>query len=183
MMVRVAYTEPSLGRELVYATAANRGTSLTSKHKTMANFFIDFNVIPWMIIDSNNIISVNEAICKRSLDIIKATSHWSGRVLAMAYILKEFSGLPAIIFKLRRHFIANAPHHYRRIVAELMQHIHHVLLGPLVEETMIAVLAFGHIPFVKGLNHHHHSHLVAKTDKLRGRHIVGSSDGITTHIL
>ena len=60
-----------------------------------------------------------------------------------------------------------------------MEHVDHILFCPddsvaavLVEETVVAVLAFGRIPFVEVLEHYHEAHLVAKFDQFLGRHVV-----------
>ena len=47
---------------------------------------------------------------------------------------------------------------------------------------MIPVWTLGVVPFIKGLDHHHKPHLIAEAHEFRGRHIVGSPDGIATHI-
>ena len=69
------------------------------------------------------------------------------------------------------------------MVAVLTKHVHHVTLGPLVEETVIAAVTLGHIPFVKGFQHHHEAHLVAQLHQLGGRHVVTGADGIAAHVL
>ena len=53
----------------------------------------------------------------------------------------------------------------------------------MVEETVIAICTFGHVPLIESLNHHHHPHFITQTDKLRGRHVVRSADCIASHVL
>ena len=48
---------------------------------------------------------------------------------------------------------------------------------------MITAVTLGHIPLVKGLEHHHQAHFVAQGHQFGCRHIVGGTDGITAHIL
>ena len=65
----------------------------------------------------------------------------------------------------------------------MMDHIDHILLRPVGEEAMVAVLAFGDIPFVEGLDHHHEAHLVAEFHELGRGHIVRGADGVAAHLL
>ena len=111
-MVRVAFAETPFRRELIDATRADRRTRLASKHKSMSYLVVDLYIIPWMIIDSNDIINIYEPVVKGIADIIKAAGHRTGWILPMAYILKELAGLPTIVNPLRRHFIAHTPHHH-----------------------------------------------------------------------
>ena len=63
-----------------------------------------------------------------------------------------------------------------------MKQVHKVFLRPFIEEQIITVLAFSHIPFVKTLRHDHHTHFVTSPYQFRSRHIVGSTDRITPHV-
>ena len=101
----------------------------------------------------------------------------------MADGLEESRRLVTIGSALGRNLIADAPHDYGRRIPERMEHADHVTLGPLVEITMIAILAFGIVPLVERLHHHHETHLVTKTDKFGRRHIVRCADRITAHVL
>ena len=111
-MIRVAFAETPFRRELVNTARADRGTGLASKHKSMSHLIVDLYIIPWMIIDSNDIINIDKPIVKGIADIIKTAGHRTGRIFPMAYILKELTGLPTIVNPLRRHFIAHTPHHH-----------------------------------------------------------------------
>ena len=64
-----------------------------------------------------------------------------------------------------------------------MQHAYHITLGPLVEITVITILAFGIVPLVERLHHHHETHFVTKTYELGSRCIVRSPHRIATHVL
>ncbi len=109
----------------------------------------------------------------------------------MTYVLQELCHLVAVRAALRRHLIPDTPHYHARIVAPLMKHIHHVPFRPchsrnirrLIEEPVIAVGAFGNVPLVKRLNHHHQSKLITQAHKLGSRHIVRCPDSITAHVL
>ena len=69
------------------------------------------------------------------------------------------------------------------MVAVLSEHVYHILFRPFLEETVIAVVALRDIPFIKGLQHHHESHLITKLYEFRSRHVMSRTDGVTTHVL
>ena len=61
----------------------------------------------------------------------------------------------------------------------MVKHIYHIPFCPdtavsaiLVEEAVVAVLAFGDVPLVEVFEHYHKAHLVAELDELLCRHIV-----------
>ena len=71
-----------------------------------------------------------------------------------------------------------------------MQHVDHVSFGPdpsvsavLVEESVVAVLAFCYVPLVEVLEHYHKAHFVAELDEFFCRHVVGGADRVAAHIL
>ena len=101
----------------------------------------------------------------------------------MADVLEEFRHFVAFRLALGRDLVADAPHHDTRVVAVLMEHVHHVPFSPFIEKAVVAVGAFGYVPFVERLYHHHEAHLVTKAHKFRSRHVVGCADGIAAHIL
>ena len=115
--------------------------------------------------------------------LIHAAGDRSCGIFPMAYILQELDGLPSLRTALRRNLVTDAPHHHCRIAAELTEHVYHILLRPFIEETMVAVPAFGNIPFIERFHHNHHSHLCTQAHKIRSRHIMGSAYGIAAHIL
>ena len=63
----------------------------------------------------------------------------------------------------------------------MVQHVDHILLSPFLPEPVVAVLALGHIPFVKVLHHHHQSHLIAEFHQFGSRHVVAGAHGIASH--
>ena len=72
----------------------------------------------------------------------------------------------------------------------MVEHIDHIPFSPyapvsavLVEESVVAVFAFGDVPFVEILAHHHKAHFVAELDQFFCRHIVRGADGVAAHIL
>ena len=100
----------------------------------------------------------------------------------MADILQPFGNLAIPFVPLVGHFVTDTPHDNARVVAEIMKQVHKVFLRPFIEEQIITVLAFSHIPFIKTLRHDHHTHFVTSPYQFRSRHIVGSTDRITPHV-
>ena len=47
---------------------------------------------------------------------------------------------------------------------------------------MVVVVGLARVPHVKGLNHHHHSHLIAQLNKFGCGHIMAGSDCIAAHL-
>ena len=58
-----------------------------------------------------------------------------------------------------------------------------VFVGPLFEETCIAILTFGINPHVETLCHHHHAQRVVDLHLHGRRHVVRRTDGVASHIL
>ena len=61
--------------------------------------------------------------------------------------------------------------------------VHDILFRPFIEEPVVAVFAFGDVPFVECLRHQHNAHFIAQLNELFCRHIVRCPDCITAHIL
>ena len=100
------------------------------------------------------------------------------KVLQMASPVDTLIGIPLL-----RYLIAYRPHHYRGVVAMVEHEVGNVLVSPLLEEARIAVLALRIYPHIERLRHDHHTHRVAYLHLHGRRHVVGSTDGITSHIL
>ncbi len=81
------------------------------------------------------------------------------------------------------NLIADTPHHDTGIIAIVVNQIYQVILHPFIKYLMISILYFGIFPFIERLCHHHHTHLVTSTNQFGGRHVMGSTDGVATHIL
>ena len=58
-----------------------------------------------------------------------------------------------------------------------------ILIAPLLEELGIAVLAFRINPHIETLCHDHHTEGIAEFHLHGRRHVVGSTDGVATHLL
>jgi len=135
------------------------------------------------VVETGNVYHSGETVFQDTRHLVHTAGNRACGVFAVAYILQERSDFIALGTALRRHFVANAPHDHTRIITVMAQHIHHVPLRPFVEVTVIAVIAFGNIPFIERLYHHHKAHFVAKLHQFRSRHVVRCTDGIATHIL
>ena len=113
------------------------------------------------IVEAWHVQQGGKTVFQYAAHLVHAASHGAGGVQSVAYSLQEGEHLIALPVALRGHLVADAPHYYRGVVAEVAQHVLHVFLRPFIEEAVVSVLAFGDVPFVKRLHHHHESHLVA----------------------
>ena len=134
------------------------------------------------IVETRDVDGGGKAVVQRVVGLVDAHRYWASGVEAMADVLQESQCLVALGVTLVGHFVADAPHHHTRVVAIVLHHVHHVAFSPFVEETVIAVLALRHVPFVERLYHHHETHLVAQLHQFGGRHVVRSTDGIAAHV-
>ena len=101
----------------------------------------------------------------------------------MTDVLQELRNFVSDRAALGGNLIADAPHYHTRIVAIVVQHIHHIAFCPFVEVTVISVFTFGDVPFVERFDHHHESHFIAQFHEFGSRHIMGSTNGVASHIL
>ena len=134
------------------------------------------------VIESRYIQKIGKAVLENTDHLVHAASGKTCGILTMDDVDEELGGVVSGFVALARNFVSDAPEDHRRVVAELVKHVHHVFLRPFVKEEMVAVAAFLDVPLVEWLYHHHESHLVAKSHKFRGRHVVGSADGVAAHL-
>ncbi len=69
------------------------------------------------------------------------------------------------------------------MIAVVLYQIGDILIAPLLEELGIAVLAFRINPHIETLCHHHYTEGIADFHLHGRRHVVGSTDGVATHLL
>ena len=100
----------------------------------------------------------------------------------MTDVLQELRNFVSDRAALGGNLIADAPHYHTRIVAIVVQHIHHIAFCPFVEVTVISVFTFGDVPFVERFDHHHESHFITQFHEFGSRHVVGSTNGIASHV-
>ncbi len=183
LMVFIDSHSLALYREFVDSTRAYCRSCLRSKNKTLRKFRIVDIILERTIVESGNIHHSREIIVHNCIRRIHTLSH-SARIIVFLYnILKTQSRLAIALGPLIRHFVADAPHNYRGIVAVVAHHVLEVTLHPFVEEKIIAVLTLGFVPLVESLHHKHHTHFICSLDKLGCRHVVRCTDGICAHIL
>ena len=58
-----------------------------------------------------------------------------------------------------------------------------ILVAPLLEELGVTVLALRINPHIEALCHHHHTEGITDFHLQGRRHVVGSTDGVATHLL
>ena len=165
-----------LGRELVDATRADGGSRLGAQHQVLRQLAVGLHVAVRAVVEAGHVEHGGKAVAQDAGYLIHAAGDGACGVFAMADVLQERSHLVAFGAALGGHFVADAPHHHAGVVAILAEHVHHVPLRPLVEETVVTVLTLGDIPFVERLEHHHEAHLVAELHQLGRGHIVGGAD-------
>ena len=170
-------------REHIHATRRNCGCRFRAKNDVLRQFFICLAIALHLIVIARDIEGCRKTVVSNGIELVHATGHGASRVLTMANILQEVHFSHAIRSPLAGHLVAHAPHHHRRIVAIVVQHVHHVFFSPFVEYRTVTVLAFRtECPVVERLNHHHETHLVAQFHQLRCRHVMRRADGIASHI-
>ena len=177
------YAERLLHRKMVGAPGTDGRRRLGTQHEALRQLFVAILVTESAVIDSRDVQLGRETVGKHAVDLVHATCDRTRRVLPVADGLEESRRLVTIGSALGRNLIADAPHDYGRRIPERMEHAYHVTLGPLVEITVITILAFGIVPLVERLHHHHETHFVTKAYKLGSRRIVRRPDRIATHVL
>ena len=123
-----------------------------------------------------------EARFQRVLGTVHALCDLSGRVEAMADVLQTSCDGDALLAPLFRYLVADGVHHQRGMVAVVAYEVLDVLVGPLVEEAGVAVLALRIAPHVEALGHDHHAQRVVDLHLHCRRHVVGRADGVAAHV-
>ena len=172
-----------LGGELVDAARADGGRRFGTQHQVLGQLAVGLHVAVRAVVEAGHVEHGGKAIAQDARHLVHAAGDGACGVFAMADVLQERGHLVAFGAALGGHFVADAPHHHAGVVAILAEHVHHILLRPLVEEAVVAVLTLGNVPLVERLEHHHETHLVTELHQLGRRHIVGGADGIATHVL
>ena len=183
LVVRVFIHHPALQRKFVNTPRTEGGHRLRSQHQLLGQQVVCFLEEVIMVIHSCHIHERSKTVCHHPFHIVHPLCHRTGRVFTVANVPQETGGLASPFRSLFRNLVPDAPHHYARIVPVMAHQIHHILLRPFVKKQIIPVLAFRQCPFVKRFRHHHEAHLVTGIHELRRRHVVGSADGVASHVL
>ena len=173
----------ALDGEVIYAARTYRRGGLAAQNQTLRQLGVGIRILRHLIVEARDIEQGGKSVLYDRVVVVHTARYGARRVFAVADVAQPCRNLVSVGRPLRGDLVADAPHHNRGVVAEVVQHVDHVALGPLVEEAVVAVLAFGHVPLVEGLDHHHESHLVAQLDKLRVGHVVRGAYGVAPHIL
>ena len=162
----------ALHREFINATRANSRSRFATQDDTLRQFLVIDLIAERTVVEARHIHHGSKVIVDYRIRIVHTLCYRTRRILAMANVLQEESGLAFTLRPLVRHLITDTPHHDTRIVAIVTDQIHQVFFYPFVEEEVITILTLGHAPLVKALSHHHHTHLITGTHQLRCRHVV-----------
>ena len=174
---------PFLYREFIDSAGTYGRGGFRTKNDILRKCVVRLHIAVGAVVETGNVYHSGETVFQDARHLVHTAGNRTCGVFAVAYILQERSNFIALGTALRRYFVANAPHDHTRIITVMAQHIHHVPLRPFVEVTVIAIIAFGNIPFIERLYHHHKAHFVAKFHQFRSRHVVRCTDGIAAHIL
>ena len=82
-------------------------------------------------------------------------------IFAVHDVLHHLAKLRSLHRTLVGHFVADTPHHDRRVVAVMTHHVHQVAFHPLVVVLVVTVSHFLGFPLIESLHHQQHPHLVA----------------------
>ena len=170
-------------RELVNPAGAESRGGLTSQHELLRQLGIRFLVTERAVVEARHIHDGCHMVGEDMIGAVHAVGHGTGGILAVADILQETGHLRTLRVALLLHLVADAPHHHTRVVAVVVQHVGDILLRPLVEIAVIAILHLWYRPLVEGLHHQHHPHLICYPHIFRCGHVVRGADSVDAHIL
>ena len=137
----------------------------------------------YAIVEARYIHGLGKAALQGIFCLIHTLGNRAGRVVLMTDILQMLRNLHTFLAPLFRNLVADAPHDDARMVAVVLYQIGDILIAPLLEELGVAVLALRINPHIETLCHDHHTEGIADFHLHGRRHVVGSTDGIATHLL
>ena len=171
------------GGEVVHTARADRRRRFRAQHDVLRQAAVSLLVAVGAVVEARNVEHGRETVVQHARNLVHAAGDGARGVLAVADVAQELGHLIPLGRALGGHLVAHAPHHHRRVVAVLPQHVHHVALRPFAEVAVVTVVALRDVPFVERLQHHHEAHLVAQLDQLRCGHVVRGAHGIAAHVL
>ena len=160
-MVRVHNVMPAHDREMIDAAGTYRRSGLGSENESLRKKREGLQVTVCLVVESGYVQSGGKPVVHYGVKLVHSAGDRSGRVKTVTNVLKEHCGLPSSFRPLRRNLVSYAPHHHGSVVAEVSDHIDHILFRPFVEKSVVSVAAFRHVPLVKRLYHKHKAHRVA----------------------
>ena len=171
----------NLDGELINATRADGRGRLGTQQESLWQSLDVLLIFVYAIVETWHIHHLCKTAVERLLGVVHALSNGAGRVEMVAEALQADGDEATFGRALLGNLVANAPHHDAGVVAISQNQVGDILLGPLVEEAGVAVLALGVKPHVEALGHHHHTQRVADVHLHLRRHVVRGADGIAPH--
>ena len=160
----------AFNRELIYAARTYRRSRFASQDDLLRQFLIIHLISERTVVESGHFHNGGKVVVYYCIRSIHPLGHRTGRVFTMADVLQETGDLGIAFDPLVRHFVTDTPHYDTRIVAEVMEQVDHIFFSPFVEEQVVTVLTFSHVPFVAGFH------------QVGSRHVVRRTDRITSHL-
>ena len=184
LMVGVSLHLPPCHGKFVHAARADGGGGLAAQYELLGQAGVSFRVFVGAVVKAGYVQRGRHVVDQCLVGRVQPRCDGAGRVFAVAYVAQGAGYLraEAAIGPLLGYLVADAPHDDAGVVAELPEKIDQVSFSPLVEQTVVAVGAFGQFPLVERLGHEHHAHLVAGLHQFRGGHVVGGADGVAAHV-
>ena len=170
------------GGEQIDAARGDGGCRLAAEDETLRGALVRLLVAVRAVVESDHLEDAGEAVFKHAGDLVHARGDRARAVFAHADVLQHLRHAVALRVALGGDFVADRPHHDAGVVAEMVEHIHHVALRPLVEKAAVAVVALAPVPFIEGFAHDHEAHGVAQFDEFGRGHVVGGADGVAAHV-
>ena len=137
----------------------------------------------YAIVEARNVHHLGKSTLQGSLSLVHTLGNRAGRIILMTDILQMLGYLHTLLAPLLRNLVTDTPHNDARMVAMVLHQIGHIPVAPLLEELGVAILALRINPHIEALSHYHHTERVADFHLHGRRHIVGCTDGVTTHLL
>ncbi len=141
------------------------------------------DIVVRLVIEAHCVQKGAEAVVHR-VGVAAGGRDITGRILAVGNGRQFLSvgRIPALA--LLGDFVADAPHDHRGVVAITADQGPRILLMPLVEQVIPAVVVarLGLTPGVEHLVQDHEAHAVGKVEQFRGRRVVAGAEGIAAHL-
>ncbi len=173
---------PSQGK-LVHSTAAHRGCRFRTKKESAWQFADVAVVFVYAIVESGYVHHLCETGGKSIFRPVHALRNGACRVKPVAKVLQMLGYHSPLVAPLLWYLVANAPHHYRRVIAVRLHKSRNITVAPFLKESGIAVFAFWINPHVEALGHNHHAKRIAHVHLDLRWMVVRRANGIASHVL
>ena len=182
----VVIGEKTIGqREMVNASALQCGRSFAAENAPVRVFFV------MLIIEMLHIIVANEIhFCSTGLGTFASHNIGTHADDSIAVVIQLFYGIAKHTGNFQSpvkvdivNLIADAPDEHRGVIAVLPYPASEILFPPFLEIVAIIIIGFTFFPHIKTFCIEKKSHLITEFHQLHAGHIVGTADGVDTHIL